>query len=267
MLSYLAPSVPAALFAALADHLGGALRCDVDLRFDVSRSGPRPGEHEPFTNGGVDVAFLCATSYVWLTGDGPAVVQLVGAGWVPTDPRSAGRPVYFGDVLVRAGGPPSLAGLAGKRVAYNDDVSLSGHHSVRLALRAAGLDRDLVELVRSGSHLRSLDLLTSGAVDAAAIDSNVWRRRRREDPGLARDLVPIAALGPHPVQPVVVRADLPRRRRRQVREALLAAHRSPAVAAELARAELRGFARTSDRDFTGLRARLADVPVGVARPG
>lgn len=264
VLSYLAPSVPAELFTALAHHLGDALDREVDLRFDPSRSGPRPGEHEPFTSGEVDVAFVCATSYVWLTGDPAPPIRLVGAGWVPTDPRSGGRPVYHGDVLAPTDGPRSLQGLAGTRVAYNDDVSLSGYHSLRLALHHAGVDADAVRLVRSGSHLGSLELLRAGRVDAAAVDSTVWRRRRAETPSLAHELVPVATLGPHPVQPVVARAGLPARVRERVRAALLAAHASPVVAAALAAAQLHGFASTSERDFTDLRTELARIG---PRPG
>ena len=99
--------------------------------------------------------------------------------------------------------------LVGARVADNDDVSLSGFHSLRLAKSQRHVEVDRVEFVRSGSHLRSLELLVTGEVDAAAIDSNVWRRRRREDAALGQRRRAIAELGPHPVQPLVACAGLP----------------------------------------------------------
>jgi phosphonate transport system substrate-binding protein len=243
------------------------LGTDVDLRFDASRSGPRPGEDEPFTRGQVDIAFLCATSYVWLTAPAHPAIELVGAAWAPTDPRADGRAEYFGDVLFPAvaaarhleltGTPADLAALVGRRVAYNDDVSLSGFHSLRLALAGAGIDPGRVELIRSGSHLRSLAMLGEGTVDAASIDSTVWRRRQREQPRLARELVAVAALGPHPVQPVIARRGLPREVREQVRVALLDAHRHPRVAAALADAELRRFVPVSDLDYAPLRSQMS----------
>ena len=247
------------LFETLAAHLGSALDRDVELVFDASRSGPRPGERDALDTAGVDVAFMCATSYVWLTGGPTAEVDLVGAAWAPLDPRAAGRAVYFGDVLAAVDGPRSLQGLAGRRVAYNDDVSLSGYHSLRLALRSADVDLDRVELVRSGSHLRSLELLVSGAVDAAALDSNVWRRRRREAPGVMGELRAIAVLGPHPVQPVVARAALAPELRDGMRAALLAAHADIRVAHALAAAELARFVSVSDDDYSSLRAQLAGL--------
>lgn len=264
LLSYLAPSLPTGLFETIAAWLSSELGSDVELTFDPSRSGPRPREHEPFSTGEVDLAFLCATSYVWLTTarQEPAV-ELIGAAWAPIDPRSAGRPVYFGDVLAPQTGVRSLTELAGKRIAYNDDVSLSGYHSLRLALSAAGINGD-VNFVRSGSHLTSLELLVTGQVDAAAIDSNVWRRRRRETPGLARQLSPIAALGPHPVQPLVSRASLSPRLREAVRDALLAANVNMAVTRSMNSAEFARFVPISDIDFHPLRAQLTDFDVAAS---
>lgn len=283
VVSYLAPSLPDHLFVALADHLGGELRTEVELTFDVSRSGPRRGEDEPFGRGDVDLGFVCATSYVWLREPARPSVRLLGAAWAPTDPRAGGRAVYFGDLLTRRasrsgsddrtedplhpdpnrdGCPvPStrregLRALVGQRVAYNDEVSLSGYHSLRLALADGGIDPDRVAFVRSGSHLRSLELLNSGEVDAASIDSTVWRRRRREEPRLARAFTAMAALGPHPVQPVVARRGLPVPLCAAIRTALLRAADDPTVASVLADAELRRFVPVSDRDYAPLRARM-----------
>ena len=259
LLSYLAPSVPFELFRVVATHLQRHLGCEVELSFDPSRSGPRPGEHEPFSTAEADFAFVCATSYVWLTTGRDPAIELVGVGWLPTDPRVAGRPVYFGDVLAPLTGVRRLGELAGRRVAYNDDVSLSGYHSLRLALTADAVDVSSVEFVRSGSHLRSLELLTAGRVDAAAIDSNVWRRRAREAPGLRRRLMPIATLGPHPVQPLVARADLPAELRARVRHALVTAHHDAEVVAAMSAAELRRFVPLHDHDFRSLRRQLVEL--------
>jgi ABC-type phosphate/phosphonate transport system substrate-binding protein len=270
LLTYLAPSLPEGLFDALAHHVADHLGVEVELRCDRTRSGPRPGEPEPFSDGEADVAFLCATSYVWLTERTPRPIELVGAAWVPTDPRAGGAPIYFGDLLTPVGGPASLHELPGRQVAYNDDVSLSGYHSLRLALAEAGIDPAQVRFVRSGSHLRSLERLVDGAVDAAAIDSNVWRRRSSEEPALASALVSIATLGPHPVQPAVVRADLGAPMREALRAALLDAHRVPHVAAAL---ELAGFTRFLGVDhdtYEALRRQLAGrtlLEADAARPG
>ena len=253
--TFLSPSIPVSLFEALAGHIGRSLGCEVVLSFDETRSGPRPGEPEPFSTAEVDVAFVCATSWVWLTAVPDPPIRLVGAAWVPIDPRSEDQPVYFGDVVVGPGGPTRLTDLPGRRIAYNDAVSLSGYHSLRLALVQQGIDVHAVDFVRSGSHLRSLELLQRGEVAAAAIDSTVWHRVCREQPAL--DLTAIAALGPHPVQPAVARTDLPAAVRAAVRVALLSAHRDADVAAALSHARLRRFVPTDDTRYRTLADELA----------
>ena len=257
VLSYLAPSLPATLFEALTAHLGAHAGRDVELRFDASRSGPRPGEPDPFSCGEVDVAWLCATSYVWLTETAPPLVRLVGAAWAPTDPRASGEAIYFGDVLTPREQVRSLADLTGRQVAYNDDVSLSGYHSLRMALEAAGVTPDTVGFVRSGSHLRSLELLATGDVDAATIDSNVWRRRSQEDPDLRSRLTSIATLGPHPVQPIVARADLDADLVQRLRDALLEAHVAAGPSVALDHAGFLGFVPVEDRHYEPLRRQMA----------
>ncbi len=267
LLTYLSPSIPAHLFEALAGYLADRLHTPVEVTFDTCRSGPLPGDDGQFAAAEVDLAFVCASSYVSLTAGARPAVELVGAAWAPTDPRALGQAVYYGDLLATADGPRSIDELVGCRLAYNDEVSLSGYYSLRLALAGAGIDRADVELTRSGSHLRSLELLIAGEVDAAAIDSTVWRRRAREDPSLAATLRTIAALGPHPVQPLVARASLPEDTREHIRTALLAAHEVGAVADALGEAELARFVPVEDVDFAGLRRELAGLGLDGAAVG
>ena len=84
MISYLAPGYPAALFEALAEHIG------VELGFEVGRSGPDPLV-DPFTAGTADLGWVCSTSLVELTTGRPPSVQEVGVAWVPDDPDAADR--------------------------------------------------------------------------------------------------------------------------------------------------------------------------------
>ncbi len=256
MLTYLAPSVPIELFECLRAHLEVQLGTDVALSSDSSRSGPRPGEPEPFSSGEADLAFVCATSYVWLTGPGPAV-ELVGAAWIPDDTRILGRPRYLADVLTRHRDIRTLADIAGTTVGYNDEASLSGRHSLEFALRNAAIDPRTVKMVRTGSHLRSLEMLARADIDVAAIDSTVWHRVRRDNPGAHGALHSITALGPHPTQPAVVRRGLAPTVTASIRRALLDAHTVGSVHTALQHAGLRAFAPVSDTDFGALRTQLA----------
>ena len=63
--TYLSPSIPRALFEALADHLRRSLgRVLVSLRVETHVSGPRKGHECSAFGDEVDVAFMCAPSFV-----------------------------------------------------------------------------------------------------------------------------------------------------------------------------------------------------------
>ena len=57
--------------------------------------------------------------------------------------------------------------------------------------------------IETGSHRRSLELLASGELDAAAIDSTVLALEARADPAFAALRV-LERLGPAPIPPVVL---------------------------------------------------------------
>jgi ABC-type phosphate/phosphonate transport system substrate-binding protein len=206
LLSYLAPSLPHEFFRSIAERIAESLRIPVVLAFETATSGPVEGEADPLTRGEVDVAFLCAPTYLWLAREGR--VQLLAAP-ISSDPRAEGRPVYFSDVVVREG--VEQLDLSTARWALNDPASLSGFRCVVDAI--GGMP---AKVVISGSHLASLDLIRRGEADAAAIDSNVLRMQPRDG------LRVISAFGPHPIQPVVARKDLDPVLAERIRDALLA---------------------------------------------
>lgn len=261
VITYLAPSLPLELFETLTDHLAGALGTAGHLSVDESRSGPRPGEDDPFSRGEADLGFVCATSYVWLT-DRPVCPVELAAAWVPDDPRCLDRAVYFADVVVRSDSPVSTFDeLAGAAFAYNDDASLSGYHSLRFQLRERGLDDShLGAMVLSGSHLRSLAMVEAGDVDAAAVDSVALRLQRNRRPALDQAIRVIDTWGPHPVQATVLRATLPAHDRAVLRSALLSAHDDPIVGPALAAAGLLRFDAVGDAHYAPVRSALASQP-------
>ena len=216
-ITYLAPSLPEELFASVAEHVGDAVGQDVTLMVEASVSGPAPDGRDPFTTGQADVGFMCAPSFVGLSAmPVPPVVPL--AAPVFRDADNDGQPVYWSDVVVRASDPAAhLADLATAGWGYNDAASLSGYHSL------SGLV-DLSGAVHTGSHLRSLELLQAGEIDAAAIDSVVLALCRHRDPRLDVRVRVVARLGPFPIQPVVGAATLPEASLDAIRRALLTVH-------------------------------------------
>ena len=216
-ITYLAPSLPEELFAAVARHVGDAVGREVTVLVEPSVSGPAADGCDPFTAGQVDVGFMCAPSFVALSAmPVPPVVAL--AAPVFADADGDGSPVYWSDVVVRAGdGARGLGDLASAVWGYNDAASLSGYHALTGVV-------DLSGAVHTGSHLRSLELLQAGDIDAAAIDSVVLALRRREDPGFDAAVRVVARLGPFPIQPVVGNTALAAADLDAIRDALLTVH-------------------------------------------
>jgi len=211
LITYLSPSIPTDFFELIAADLGA------ELLFERAISGPLAGDDEPFTRGAVDLGFICAPSLPFLNAT-RRVVELLPLP-VPTDGRAGGRPVYFADVVVRADSPwQSFDELRGRRWAYNDRNSKSGWFSMLGRITPEAPERFFGEVVAAGSHLRSLELVKRGDVDAAAIDSNVLRLNG------SGELRVLESWGPFPIQPVIVRADLPAETRRNLAERLLTLH-------------------------------------------
>ena len=215
--TYLSPGIPRELFGLVTDHLSHTFHLEVELWSETGSSGPMEGDPDPFRAGRADLGFLCSPSFLFLSTARLPSVELVPAAFAFSDPRAEGRPVYFADVVVRAGdSAESLGELRGRTWAYNDECSLSGYFSVLQGLAALGApvrgERDggsffACEL-RSGSHQASVDAVRFGRADAAAIDSVALNLMRREEPRIAEELRVVETLGPFPIQPVVARAGL-----------------------------------------------------------
>ncbi len=202
--TYLSPSIPQALFEALADQVQCALGHErVSLRVESLVSGPQKGGECSSFAEEADVAFMCAPSFIWLRDVRPPPVELLGVLPVFDDERNQGRPVYFCDVVVRNDAPiHAFSELEGGSWAYNDACSLSGYYSLLNKLAESGADESFFgNVVCSGSHLNSIEAVVRGAADAAAIDSNVLRIRFQEGPALRKKLRVIESWGPYPIQP------------------------------------------------------------------
>lgn len=251
LLSYLTPGLPAALFETLGDVIGA------DAEFDEELSGPGPG-CDPFLDGSADLGWVCSTSYVDLAtrGDEPTI-ELAGVAWVPDDPDAQGRPVYFGDVVTRVDSRVEcFDDLRGMRIGCNDHVSLSGHHALRFAIQDRGSDpATFANLIFTGGHHRSLDLVVSGGLDAAVIDSVVRTGRARIDEAVAALRI-VERLGPWPVQPLVARSTLHAGRIDMVRRLLLSAGNRPEVRRALADASLSRLVAVGPDHYATVRAAM-----------
>jgi phosphonate transport system substrate-binding protein len=207
LITYLSPGLPLAFFQTIADALGS----DTTLWADPRASGPMAGEVDPFSAGRADIGFMCAPAFLAMRrGVENPPVRLLGLAPVFDDPRASGKPLYHADVVVRANDAAQMfADLRGRRVGYNDAISLSGRLALLIHLAKMGEDLSFFsETIGTGSHDASLVALRDGLIDTATIDATTLRLRRKAGDPLATNVRVIEGLGPHPIQPIVVRADL-----------------------------------------------------------
>lgn len=194
-----------------------------------------------------------------LVGAAPGLLEPLAAP-VLHGPRFAGRPIYFSDVVVRAGAAwRSFDDLRGRSWAYNDPDSHSGFNVVRAALARRGhTDGFFGRVIQSGFHQRSLALVAAGEVDASAIDCQVLMIELRERPELAEQIRVIDALGPSTIQPIVAAGRLPAALRADLRAALLALGEDAEARERLAFGFIERLAAVTDADYDDIRAMLAE---------
>jgi phosphonate transport system substrate-binding protein len=248
--TYLSPSIPHALFEALAAHVQRALgHVRVSLRVESQASGPQKGGECSSFADEADVAFMCAPSFVWLCGLRPPPAELLGVLPVFDDERNQGKPVYFCEVVVRNDAPiHAFSDLQGGLWAYNDPCSLSGYYCLLDKLAGSNTDETFFDHVFcSGSHLNSIEAVLSGKADAAAIDSNVLRIQA---PALRKGLRVIESWGPYPIQPVVVNSALRPDLKRRLRAAFLSTVQDQQTRRTLKQFGLSRFVAADQRDYS-----------------
>ena len=110
------------------------------------------------------------------------------------------------------------------------------------------------EILESGSHQATIELLLTRRVDASAIDSTVLDLEVARKPALAGRLRVIGTLGPSPIPPWVILTSIEPALRARLRTIFLAMHEDSSAAALLARAGVARFAQVEDADYDPIRA-------------
>jgi phosphonate transport system substrate-binding protein len=248
--TFLAPNMlPVYRFLAdrIADRLGRPVELVVGRSFDE------------FERGKADLGVICGLPYVWLAARRPPPVELLAAPVLAGD-RYAGRPLYYSDVIVRRDSPIScLEELRGYSWAYNEPASQSGHTVTLYSLVRMGAEPGFfARVVEAGFHQRAIRLVAGGAVDAAAIDSQVLAIELRDHPQLA-GLRVVGSFGPSTIQPVVAASRLPEQLKDQVREFLVKLGDDPTARPVLDHGLIRRFSPVDDATYDDIRAMLATV--------
>jgi phosphonate transport system substrate-binding protein len=246
----------------LTDYLARRLGCETRLLV---------GDRYEQLRGDCDVAFVCGLPYVESTNWPERPVEPLAAPVLRGD-RYQNRPIYFSDIIVRRGsGFRCFADLRGCTWAYNEPHSQSGYGITRYHLARRGETYNYFgKVIEAGFHERALEMVCSGAADAAAIDAHVLAVALRDRQQLFRRLRIIDTLGPSTIQPVVAARRLPAQVKMTLRDCLLELEHDPQAQPFLDRALVRRFVPVTDSSYDDIRymlkhAQLADTPAPRAR--
>jgi phosphonate transport system substrate-binding protein len=248
--TFLAPNMlPVYQFLAdrIADRLGRPVELVVGSSFDQ------------FERGQADFGVICGLPYIWLAGRRPPPVEPLAAPVLAGD-RYGGRAAYYSDVIVRRDSPITcLEELRGCSWAYNEPASHSGHTVTLYSLvRMGARPGFFARVVEAGFHQQAIRLVQAGAVDAAAIDSQVLAVELRDHPDLI-GLRVVGAFGPSTIQPVVAASRLPRVLKDKIRNLLVELVEDPGARTALAHGFVSRFAPVDDGAYDDIRAMLAVI--------
>lgn len=153
---------------------------------------------------GADLAFFSTGTYLTYDGSEPIEPLVI--------PELQNGPFYQSLLIVpQDSRVENLAGLAGKRFAFNDATSFSGYlfPVYLLKLRQQTPENFFSQTVFTQSHSKSLQAVAMNLLDGAAIDSIAYDHARRNNPELANRVRIIYASEPIGAGPVVIRQSLP----------------------------------------------------------
>ena len=249
--TFLAPSIKP-LYQFIADYTGERLGIPTELVVAT--------DYDQAIDGSMDVGFICGLPYVELTREDPDLMIPIAAP-VLQGKRYDNRPIYFSDVIVRAGSPlENFESLRGKSWAYNEPRSQSGYGIVRQKLIELGETGGFFgEVVEAGFHQRSIRLVQSGEIDAAAIDTQVLEVAQRDHPQLREKLRVIDALGPSTIQPVVVSGALAPSLRADLTAVLEALEDEPKARASMDHGMVQRFAAVDGASYDDIRQMVREA--------
>ena len=205
---------------------------------------------EDFASGQAHVGFVCGLPYSLIAQRDDSPLELVAAPVLRTK-RYQGKPIYFSDIIVRRDSPfTSFDDLQGCVWGYNESTSHSGWNIVCYTLieRLKRLDY-FGKMVRTGSHLRSLEMVVRGEIDAAAIDSHVLDVFRLQHADLNTRFRVIDTFGPSSIPPVVVSKSLDPSLKHDIQHILLHMHYDPLAVEALRGGLIAKFVPVSDEHY------------------
>jgi ABC-type phosphate/phosphonate transport system substrate-binding protein len=170
-------------------------------------------------------------------------------------PGCAGARYRSAIVVREADRDKPLAAMRGARCAVNETSSNSGMNLLRAAVARLAQDgRFFGEIVISGGHRLSLDLIAAGRADLAAIDCVTLAHVRRHEPWRWEGLAVQGWTEDSPSLPYITAGATSDATLSALRSALADIAADPSLAAIRGNMLLDGFDFAPDREFTRVRA-------------
>jgi phosphonate transport system substrate-binding protein len=207
-------AVLAPAYQPLADALGQALNCNVELNITTNYTA----EIEAMRNDKLDIAEFGPLAYVFAQ-------KLAKAELVATFSDTQGNPsTYTASIVTWPGsGITDLSQINGHSFAYSDPASASGHLYPAYGLKSNGIDPDSgIQPVYAGSHTSSFEALRNHKVDAGELNSDQIAAATLAGTYAPEDFVTLWQSAPIPQDPITVRGNLPSQYKEKIKSVLLA---------------------------------------------
>ena len=216
------PSGDAQVILKGGREIGQFLQKETGLHFKTSVATSYAAVIEAMGAGKVDVGWLATFSYV-LAHDKYGVELLLVV-------QRFGSPFYRGQIMVSAeSGIKNLAGLKGKRFAFVDPASTSGHLYPKTLLLSQGFDPELFfkKSVFAGSHNAVVLSIYKGEVDGGAAYDGSRSAVAKTFPDVFDKVKVLTYTKEIPNDTVSVRKELSGNLKVKIREGLKAISHSP----------------------------------------
>lgn len=234
----------------IAEHISGQLAVPIEFIDNL----PWQERENHFDRGEIQVCWMCSLPYAWKRDGNNPSIELLAAPVMKYE-RYQNRPIYFSDVVVhRDSRFHTFADLRGASWAYNEPNSHSGYNLTRYQLAMLGEKFGYFgNVIGSGAHVRSLEMVLEHQVDASAIDSTVLDMMLAHRPEIANVIRVVETWGPSPIPPWVVHTSLDSDLSQSLREALLAMHKNRQGKEILDQGQIDHFTIVHDEDYDPVR--------------
>ncbi|WP_339171292.1 phosphate/phosphite/phosphonate ABC transporter substrate-binding protein [Solibacillus sp. FSL R5-0691] len=170
-------------------------------------------------NGGADIALLPTGAYITYGANG-------GFEGIATQERF-GSPYYYGYIIAKSESSfSSIDDLEGKDIAFYDPSSYSGYLFIEEELEDLGKDIESFfgRHIYTYSHEGSINAVLNNIVDAAAVNSLVFKTMKNENPKQFETLKIIGESMPLGTGPVVISSNLAEEDKEIIKESFLTMH-------------------------------------------